>query len=156
VEHVPKLDEIEAIKQLKYRYFRALDCKEWDALGETLSDRARTAYDSGKYSFEGRDAILAFLRGALGSRRIISVHHGHHPEIELTSDTTARGLWYLEDTVFFLDANMVLHGAGFYTDEYVKTGDGWRIEFTGYDRTFEHVETREGPLQMRTRFDETK
>jgi len=151
-----KLDEIEAIKQVKYRYFRALDCKQWEALGETLSEDATTAYDSGKYSFQGRTAILGFLRDALGSRRVISLHHGHHPEIELTGESTARGTWYLEDTVFFLDANLVLHGAGFYNDEYVKIADAWKIRSTGYERTFEYMETLEKPLEMRTRFDQPK
>jgi hypothetical protein len=148
-----KLDEIEAIKQLKYRYFRALDCKEWDALGETLAEDATTAYDSGKYSFAGRPAILGFLRDALGSPRVVSMHHGHHPEIELTGETTARGTWYLEDRVFFRDANTVLHGAGFYSDEYVKVNGAWKIKSTGYERTFEQMETVDTPVQMRTRFD---
>lgn len=149
-----KLDEIEAIKQLKYRYFRALDCKRWDDLGETLSEDATAAYDSGRYSFQGRDAILQFLRDALGSPRIISMHNGHHPEIELTSESTARGTWYLQDMVIFRDANMVLHGAGFYGDEYVKREGAWTIRSTGYERTFEHIETHPGPIQLRTRFDE--
>ena len=147
------LEEIEAIKRLKYRYFRALDCKQWAELGETLSDDATTAYDKGKYSFSGRAAILGFLKDALGSPRVISLHQGHHPEIELTGATTARGTWYLEDMVFFLDANMVLHGAGFYSDEYVKVDGDWKIKSTGYERTFEQMETRDKPIQMRTRFD---
>jgi hypothetical protein len=148
-----KLDEIEAIKQLKYRYFRALDCKRWDDLGATLTDDATTAYDSGKYAFAGRDTILGFLRDALGSTRVVSLHQGHHPEIEVTSETTARATWYLEDMVFFRDANTVLHGAGFYNDEYVKVNGSWKIRSTGYERTFEMIETRDTPLPMRTRFD---
>jgi hypothetical protein len=148
-----KLEEIEAIKQLKYRYFRALDCKQWDDLGATLTDDARTAYDSGKYAFQGRDAILGFLRDALGSPRVISLHHGHHPEIELTSDTAAHATWYLEDMVIFRDSNTVLHGAGFYQDEYVKVNGSWKIRATGYERTFERIETLPGTIQMRTRFD---
>ena len=148
-----RLDEIEAIKQLKYRYFRALDCKRWEDLADTLTDDATTAYDSGKYSFAGRAAILGFLRDALGSMRVVSLHHGHHPEIELTSDVTARGTWYLEDMVIFRDANTVLHGAGFYSDEYLKVNGSWKIKSTGYERTFEQIETRDTPIQMRTRFD---
>ena len=54
--------------------------------------------------------------------------------------------------VFFRDANTVLHGAGFYSDEYVKVNGAWKIKHTGYERTFEQIETREAPLQMRTRF----
>ena len=150
------LEEIEAIRQLKYRYFRALDMKDWDALADTLTDDATTAYDSGRYAFEGRASILEFLRGALGSPRIISMHHGHHPEIELTGDGAARGTWYLEDKVLFLDAKSVLRGAAFYTDEYAKVGGQWKIRSTGYERTFEEVEIREGTFSIRTRFDDAE
>jgi hypothetical protein len=146
-------DDLEAIRQLKYRYFRTLDCKDWDALGETLTEDATTSYDSGRYAFDGRAAILDFLRGALGSRRMISMHHGHHPEIEFTGEGTARGTWYLEDKVYFLDANTVLRGAAFYMDEYVKVGGEWKIRSTGYERTFEEIENRESAFNIRTRFD---
>jgi len=149
-----KLEEIEAIKQLKYRYFRCLDRKEWDALAETLSDDATSAYDSGKYSFEGREAVMKFLREALGSPTIVSRHQGHHPEIEITGDTTARGIWYLEDYVIFADDNTALSGAGFYTDEYVKVGGSWKIKATGYERTYEQVEKRDAIQHTRTMFDE--
>ncbi len=148
------LDEIEAIKQLKYRYFRALDCKRWDDLAATLTEDASAAYDSGRYSYEGREAILGFLRDALGSTRLISMHHGHHPEIEITAENSARGTWYLEDMVIFRDANMVLRGAAFYDDRYTKHDGVWRIRSTGYERTFEQIETHDAPLQLRTRFDE--
>jgi len=146
-------DDLEAIRQLKYRYFRALDCKDWDALGQTLTEDATTSYDSGRYAFTGRAAILDFLRSALGSRSIISMHHGHHPEIEITGNGEARGTWYLEDMVIFREANSVLRGAAFYNDEYMKIGGEWKIRSTGYERTFEEVELRTAPLTIRTRFD---
>jgi hypothetical protein len=150
---MPRDEDLEAIRQLKYRYFRALDCKDWDALGATLAEDATTSYDSGRYAFEGRTAILDFLRGALGSKRMISMHHGHHPEIEFTGEGSARGTWYLEDKVYFLDANTVLRGAAFYRDEYVKVGEDWKIRSTGYERTFEEIENREAAFNIRTRFD---
>ncbi len=150
------LEEIEAIKKLKYKYFRCLDSKDWAGLAETLAEDASSAYDSGKYSFEGRAAIMEFLEGALGSKRAVSMHHGHHPEIELTGETTATGCWYLEDIVIFLDADLTLHGAGFYRDEYVKTAEGWRIRSTGYERTFEEMLERKGVTSMRTMFDQAE
>jgi hypothetical protein len=150
---MPDHDDLEAIRQLKYRYFRALDCKDWGALGETLTEDATTSYDSGRYAFAGRTAILDFLQSALGSRSIISMHHGHHPEIEITGDGEARGTWYLEDMVIFREANSVLRGAAFYKDEYVRIGGEWKIRSTGYERTFEEVELRTAPLSIRTRFD---
>lgn len=146
-------EDIEAIKQLKYKYFRCLDTKDWEGLGETLTDDARTAYDEGKYAHVGRAAIVEFLSSALGSPRIVSMHHGHHPEVTLLSDTTAKATWYLEDVVIFRDADTRMHGAAFYEDEYVKTAEGWRIAFTGYRRTFELFESTSSIVHMKTRFD---
>lgn len=151
-----KLEEIEAIKQVKYRYFRCLDTKKWDELAETLTDDAVAAYDSGKYSYEGRDAILKFLSDSLDDPKIVSRHQGHHPEIEITSDTTARATWYLEDYVIFGsmgDNGVELSGAGFYHDEYVKAEGRWRISRTGYVRTYEQFRARDGAPQLRTMFD---
>jgi bile-acid 7alpha-dehydratase len=132
------LAEIEAIKRLKYRYFRCLDSKLWEELAECFAKDATTGYSSGKYSYEGVDAIIRFLKRILGPR-VISMHQGHHPEIEITGDTTARGIWALHDYVIDLGTNISLRGAAFYRDEYVKLNGEWKIKSTGYDRIFEET-----------------
>ena len=119
------LGEIEAIKRLKYKYFRTLDLKKWDEMAECFTEDAKTSYSAGKYSFEGRDTIMGFLKQGLGTDRI-SMHQGHHPEIELTSDTTATGRWALQDYVIDLKRNTSLFGAAFYEDEYVKVNGEWK------------------------------
>jgi len=137
------LEEIEAIRQLKYRYFRCLDSKRWEELAQCFTADATTWYDSGKYTFAGRDAIMKFLREALGSHDVISLHHGHHPEIAIKGPTSASGIWYLEDRLYFTKQKMMLWGAAFYEDDYVKTGGEWKIARTGYRRTFEEIQSRE-------------
>jgi hypothetical protein len=79
------------------------------------------------------------LRTGLGPE-VLSSHTVHHPEIELTSSTTATGVWALQDFVFNRRSNAQLHGAAFYDDRYAKVDGQWRISFTsftGYTRTFE-------------------
>ncbi len=137
------LAEIEAIKQLKYKYFRCLDSKNWDEMAECFTPDARSWYDSGKYSFDGAESIMKFLRDSLSDPNIISLHHGHHPEIELTGRATAKGIWYLEDRLYFTTQKLMLWGAAFYEDEYAKVDDRWRIKSTGYHRTFEEIQPRE-------------
>jgi hypothetical protein len=139
-----QLEDIEAIKQLKYRYFRCLDSKAWRELAECFAEDATAAYDSGKYSYDGRAAIMAFLEGALGNHHVVSLHQGHHPEIVVDGDT-AKGTWYLEDYLIFVKADTRLRGAGFYHDEYVKVGGQWRLKHTGYVRTFEEIQSGEPP-----------
>ena len=34
---------------------------------------------------------------------------------------------------------MLIQGAAFYEDTYVRTADGWRISATGYRRSFEYL-----------------
>jgi hypothetical protein len=153
------LIEIEAIKQLKARYQRAVDTKDWALMAEVLAPDAKSIYSDGKYTYEGRDAILEFLRSGLDRRDVVSMHHAHTPEIEITSEATARGTWYLED--FVLSAlpsdgapdGTVLHGTGVYHDEYVKQDGEWKIALTGYERIFEDIQPRAAGSRLRTRWD---
>jgi len=136
-----RLSEIEAIKRLKYKYLRCLDLKRWEELAETLAEDAESSYSSGKYSFKGREAIIAFLREGLPEHRL-SMHQCHHPEIELTGEDTARGIWALEDYLIDTKEGFSLRGAAFYYDEYVKVNGEWKIKSTGYERIFEEFWNR--------------
>ncbi|HXW34109.1 MAG TPA: nuclear transport factor 2 family protein [Acidimicrobiales bacterium] len=131
------IEDVDAICRLKHRYFRLLDTKKFRDLGELFVDDATTAYDSGNLSQRGRAEIVAFLERSLGNAGIVTMHHGHHPEIGLTADGTAKGVWYLEDRVIIREADLVIAGTAFYTDEYVKNDGNWLIRHTGYDRIFE-------------------
>lgn len=149
------LDEIEAICQLKYRYFRFLDTKRFTELGELLTGDATTSYQSGELSHQGRGAIVAFLEESLGSGDIVTMHQGHHPEITLTSATTATGTWYLEDRVVVRAMDFEIVGTLLYDDRYVKVDGQWKIEHTGYERIFEeHRRFSDGRLHsFRAMFD---
>ena len=85
------LVEIEAIKRLKYRYIRCLDQKLWDDIGGCFTADAVAAYSGGAYTFEGRDAIVDFLRRSMGAETFHSSHRVHQPEIDLTGPAGATG-----------------------------------------------------------------
>lgn len=122
------LADIEAIKQLKARYFRLMDTKRWSEWREVLSEDCVLEYSGGPdIRMEGRDAVVDFVSGALGES--VSVHQGHMPEIEITGPTTARGTWAMSDVVEWagdMRPNS-LRGFGHYDDEYVKENGAWRI-----------------------------
>ena len=136
------LQEIEAIKRLKYKYMRYLDQKLWDEMAECFTEDATAAYSGGKYAYSGRDAILGFLRKSMGAESFHSSHRVHHPEIDVRADGTATGIWALEDVVIETRWNITIRGAAFYHDEYVKQGGAWRIRHTGYKRTYEEIQPR--------------
>ena len=83
--------ELEAIRRLKYAYFRTLDLKQFDELGALLTEDATAGYEDGKTVLEGRAAIVAWLASVLGDPGMVTEHHGHHPEITFTSDTDGGG-----------------------------------------------------------------
>jgi hypothetical protein len=126
-------------------------------MADCFTDDAVAEYSGGKYTYEGRDAILAFFRAAMGSTSFLSSHRVHHPEIDLTSATTASGTWALEDVVIDATRDFSLRGAAFYTDEYVKEAGAWRISRTSYRRTFEEIRMRSQPTppQLTASFWET-
>jgi len=133
--------ELEAIRQLKYAYFRTLDLKQFDALGALLTEDATSSYEDGKTVLEGRGAIVDWLASVLSDPGMITEHHGHHPEITFTGDTTAEGTWYLQDRVIIPAADLEIGGTAFYEDRYRRTSEGWRIAHTGYIRVFEEQRT---------------
>lgn len=133
------LVEIELIKRLKYRYLRSLDQKLWDDLEACFTADATASYGGGAYAFDGRDAIMEFLRTSMGATTMLSSHRCHHPEIDLTGPDRATGIWALEDVVILTDLDLTIEGAAFYTDQYVKREGSWAIAHTGYLRSYEQL-----------------
>jgi hypothetical protein len=131
---------IEEIRQLKYRYFRTLDLKEWDAFGDCLTDDVVARYGTQAMDkpvhYNSRDDVVAFMRDNLGPA-VITVHIASHPEITVDGDT-ATGSWGFEDTVIVPDFKVIIRGGGYYDDSYRRDADGkWRIASTEYQRIYE-------------------
>jgi SnoaL-like domain len=126
---------------LKHAYFRHLDLKEFDALGELLTEDATAAYDDGKRSYTSRQGIVDFLTEAMSDPGIITKHHGHHPELIEVAPGEATGTWYLEDRVLIPAYDLEISGTAFYEDRYVRVDGHWRIAHTGYRRVFEEHRT---------------
>ena len=75
----------------------------------------------------------------MGAETFHSSHRCHHPEIDFTGADTATGVWALDDVVILTDWELTIRGSAYYTDEYVRTPDGWRIHRTGYRRIYEET-----------------
>ena len=136
IDAIDDIDDIVAICRLKYAYFRLLDQKRFNELGELLLDDATTSYQSGDMCQSGRDAVVDFLESSLGDPGIVTMHTGHHPEVDV-SGPTATGRWYLEDRVIVPAHDFALCGTAIYDDRYVKNEGTWRIAHTGYERIYE-------------------
>jgi hypothetical protein len=135
-------DELEAIRQLKARYCRFLDTKDVESwrgvftsdVVVTLDMAASTAGADPMTApaLEGVDNFVPMVMGGL--EKVATMHHCHTPEIALTSDTTATGIWAMEDLLIFGDGRE-LHGAGHYHETYEKQDGTWRIKTLHLTRT---------------------
>lgn len=135
--------EIWKIEQLKYRYLRCVDLKLWDELEGLFVPEARAQYGGGAYRFDDRSSIMQFLRATMSSDRVLSSHKCHHPEITLDPNgVAATGIWALDDVVIQQEVGMTIRGAAYYEDSYVKVGESWLIESTGYRRVYEELYPR--------------
>jgi hypothetical protein len=134
--------EIEEIKRLKYKYMRCVDKKLWKEMEEVFIPEATVAYSAGRYSYEGRDAIIDWLKQGMDRDAFHSTHSVHQPEIDLLSADRAVGTWKIEDIVIDVEFDITISGAAFYEDRYVKRDGRWLIEHTGYERIFEQIQSR--------------
>lgn len=123
-----RLLELEAIKQLKARYFRLMDTKQWLPFSQVFTDDVVVDVSHDKNApggtIRGRADVVDFIRRAVG--KAMTVHHGHMPEIELLGPSEAQGIWAMEDYVEFKPSRGI-RGYGHYHEEYRKEKGGWRI-----------------------------
>ena len=119
------MDDVEEIKKLKARYFRALDTKDWELYRSVFAvDAVVDLRGAGGELHQGIEAFMAYAK----SLTIVqSVHHGHMPEIDLTGPTTATGVWALEDYNIWEDGSQN-HGWGHYLETYEKVAERWCIK----------------------------
>jgi hypothetical protein len=81
---------------------------------------------------QGGQAFVDSVKAAIGP--CTTVHHGHMPEIELTSLDTASGIWAMEDIVEWPDGRF-LRGYGHYHETYRKIDGAWKIASLHLTRT---------------------
>ena len=123
------MDDLYAITQLKARYFRLMDTKQWDEFRDVFAEDVEVDLTTqGAGVIRGVDEYLPFLRSVIGD--VVTVHHGHMPEIELTSPTTATGIWAFEDRLWWPEGSpdRYLHGWGHYHETYTRADGRWRIQ----------------------------
>lgn len=144
MDKLDRLLAIEEIKQLKGRYFRFLDTKDWAGMATIFTDDAvfdaRTANSvsgvgegdaavSNDWVYEGAQVITDFIREV--AQPLVTAHHGHCHEIAIVSENDAEGVIAMEDMIWDAPGaggEKKLHGLGHYHEEYRRGEDGrWRI-----------------------------
>ena len=134
VSDVERLLAIEEIGRLKASYFRCLDTNDWACIETLFAPDGTAVYNvegSGDLGtpdnpVTGPANIAAFIQN--GVEHLTTVHHGHMPEIEITSPTTATGIWAMMDILQIPDGENTLVGWGHYHETYERIDGRWRIK----------------------------
>jgi hypothetical protein len=132
MDTIDKLFAMEEIKTLKARYFRYLDTKDWKGFEDLFTADAvfDISDDVPGCIVVGATMIANTASGPLTGS--VTVHHGHCPEIEITSDTSAAGVWAMEDNIVWGAGSTVpiktLHGYGHYVETYERRDGRWYIK----------------------------
>ena len=84
--------------------------------------------------------LPSFTRKGIGRPSQATAHQVHAPEIELTSPTTARGVWALQDVVRF-GPGVTLVGYGHYHETYENIAGQWLIKSSKLTRLREDIVT---------------
>ncbi|MEW2352873.1 nuclear transport factor 2 family protein [Spirillospora sp. NPDC029432] len=129
---IARLEAVEAIKALKYRYWRSCDGKDPEAFRSCFV-RKGASVDYGRLGrFDDADPIAEIFADVALLRRdgryvILDMHHGLHPEITLHGDGTAAGRWTLRFRQINLAEGTETVMTGEYDDRYVVEDGEWRM-----------------------------
>lgn len=126
-ERLAILEAKEAARDAMYRYWRALDYKQWDELRDVFCEDAKAAWGS-DWKASGRQGIYDFLHANESRSDLRLSHFGHNPEITVVGEAEATGIFKLEDWVTIGGAT-VMRGFGQYVMRFVREADDvWRIK----------------------------
>lgn len=144
------LIELHAIYRLKARRDHAVDQKDWDTYASLHSDDY-TAMSIGPKPIVGGRAAADQLVVQLAN--VTTVHHCHTPVITFQDRNNAKGVWAMEDNLFWTrnGEKQWCRGFGFYHETYIREADGqWRFTYRKLERT--HAETSPGATAIAADF----
>lgn len=121
----------EEIKDLKARYCRFLDTKDWNGMESLFTkDFVLDVAEAGEPAV-GRDAALVKIKWAVSNAR--TTHHVHSPEIKITGENSASAIWAMQDRVVWAEGKSpippvhAITGWGHYHEHYRKELEVWKI-----------------------------
>jgi ketosteroid isomerase-like protein len=119
------LEDVEAIKRLKFRYADACDRGyDADTLASLFAEDA--IWDGGSFGrYVGREAIRQFFQD-VSADIPFAVHYMMNPIIDVAGDE-ARGAWYLFQTCTFAEGNRAIWGSARYDEQYRRIDGEWKF-----------------------------
>ncbi len=121
-----RLEDIEAIKQLKAKYIRCADTKQWQEWAQLFTEDCRLDTEAGV--LEGRDNVVKIISESM--KEGVTVHRVTMPEITITGHDSAAAIWAMQDEVslIYKGQSHKFRGFGYYHETYRRTAEGWRVK----------------------------
>lgn len=130
-----KLEDAEAIRQLKYRYFSSCDDKDPVAVRACFVDGSMEIDYGAVGRFENADAMVAVYKAVGCHPHMVEMHHGANPQIEVHNAEQASGNWSLHYFLINTQTKTCTQLGGQYEDEYHKQDGQWKISRTRFVAT---------------------
>lgn len=130
MDRLEKLEAIEAIRNLKARYFRLIDTKQWEELAEIFAPDLQIIAPDGKVWLQGGEAYAGSLKFGLTSA--VSCHQGLGGEVEIVDADNARAIWAMQDVIEWEERHpregwKSILGRGHYHETYRRENGAWKI-----------------------------
>jgi hypothetical protein len=124
------LEDIEAIKRLKYDYFFFCDTKQPEKVRDCFME-GPIHIDYGRMGvFDHRDPLVALFTELACHDHMVEMHHAQNPRIDLVDECLARGSWGLYYYLIDTRERSVTQLGAYYDDEYRKVDGRWLISAT--------------------------
>lgn len=116
--------DVEAISDVLVRYATGIDRRDWSLFRTVFTDDCELDYGE-IGSWRGVEAVTGFMVAA-HEMAGHTMHRITNQVVTVDGDTaTARA--YVDALIMAQDNNSGVNATGFYDDEFVRTGAGWRL-----------------------------
>lgn len=130
VERLCAVEDREAIRDLKSRYFAACDAKDPAGMRACFLDGPIDIDYGAIGSFDNADDLVQVFRDIGCHPHMVEMHHGLNPRIRITGPDSAEGEWALQYQLINTNDMTLTQLGARYEDAYRRTADGWKIAAT--------------------------
>ena len=134
-QRLQRLEDAEAIRTLKHRYFFCCDRKDPAGMRNCFIDGTLHIDYGPVGTFDTADALVKVFTDVGCHDYMVEMHHGINPQIEVLDEIHARGKWSLHYFLINTQARSLTQLGGYYEDEYRKINGAWKISRTKFTPT---------------------
>ena len=131
-QRLQRLEDAEAIRALKHRYFFCCDRKDPAGMRACFADGPVHIDYGAVGTFDRADALTKVFTEVGCHDYMVEMHHGMNPQIEMLDATRARGTWKLHYFLINTRDRSATQLGGYYEDEYQVVDGAWKISRTRF------------------------